>query len=162
MDQSSFAAPHGLSQRITSFIACACQGIHQMPLEHLIVLIANAHHLFGSGRPCPDGFAAGVPSLTIRATLRLPNRQLQRSDYLLQSDHVMMPSTCSAAKLYPNHAEQFACLLPLRPASRDLSGSARSGNAHRHARQRCSGTPKPQDPERSGASAAQTTNNEHA
>jgi hypothetical protein len=30
-DQSLFAAPHGLSQRITSFIACACQGIHQMP-----------------------------------------------------------------------------------------------------------------------------------
>jgi hypothetical protein len=43
MDQSSFAAPHGLSQRITSFIACACQGIHQLPLFHLIVLIANAH-----------------------------------------------------------------------------------------------------------------------
>ena len=43
MDQSSFAAPHGFSQRITSFIACACQGIHQMPLRHLIVLIANAH-----------------------------------------------------------------------------------------------------------------------
>jgi hypothetical protein len=31
-DQSLFAAPRGLSQRITSFIACACQGIHQMPL----------------------------------------------------------------------------------------------------------------------------------
>jgi hypothetical protein len=45
MDQSLFAAPHGLSQRITSFIACACQGIHQMPLFHLIVLIANAHRL---------------------------------------------------------------------------------------------------------------------
>jgi hypothetical protein len=44
MDQSLFAAPHGLSQRITSFIACACQGIHQLPLLHLIILIANAHH----------------------------------------------------------------------------------------------------------------------
>jgi hypothetical protein len=43
MDQSLFAAPHGLSQRITSFIACACQGIHQLPLRHLIVLIANDH-----------------------------------------------------------------------------------------------------------------------
>ena len=42
-DQSSFAAPRRLSQRITSFIACACQGIHQLPLRHLIVLIANAH-----------------------------------------------------------------------------------------------------------------------
>jgi hypothetical protein len=51
-DQSLFAAPHGLSQRITSFIACACQGIHQMPLRHLIVLIANDHHeLHGFGRP---------------------------------------------------------------------------------------------------------------
>ena len=43
MDQSVFAAPHGFSQRITSFIGCACQGIHQMPLRHLIVLIASAH-----------------------------------------------------------------------------------------------------------------------
>jgi hypothetical protein len=60
MDQSSFAAPHGLSQRITSFFACACQGIHQMPLRHLIVLIANAHqyslHLVQ---------AAGLPFTTL-------------------------------------------------------------------------------------------------
>ena len=43
MDQSSFAAPHGLSQRTTSFIASYRQGIHQMPLGHLIALISNAH-----------------------------------------------------------------------------------------------------------------------
>lgn len=43
-DQSLFAAPLSLSQRITSFFACACQGIHQLPLIHLIVLIAYAHH----------------------------------------------------------------------------------------------------------------------
>ena len=54
MDQSLFAAPHGLSQRITSFIACACQGIHQLPLIHLIVLIANAHHLLDLAEPCPS------------------------------------------------------------------------------------------------------------
>ena len=30
-DQSLLAAPHGLSQRATSFIASWCQGIHQMP-----------------------------------------------------------------------------------------------------------------------------------
>ncbi len=40
-DQSLFAAPQRLSQRITSFIACAYQGIHQTPLRHLIVLITN-------------------------------------------------------------------------------------------------------------------------
>jgi hypothetical protein len=41
--QSSFAAPRGLSQRSTSFIASQRQGIHQMPLRHLIALIINAH-----------------------------------------------------------------------------------------------------------------------
>ena len=57
MDQSLFAAPHGFSQRITSFIACACQGIHQMPLIHLIVLIADVHLL------CPHAAAARAASL---------------------------------------------------------------------------------------------------
>ena len=42
-DQSFFAAPHGLSQRSTSFIASQRQGIHQMPLCHLITLILNIH-----------------------------------------------------------------------------------------------------------------------
>src|SRR5215472_9726311 len=44
-DQSFFAAPHGLSQRSTSFIASQRQGIHRMPLRHLIALIINAHPL---------------------------------------------------------------------------------------------------------------------
>ena len=38
-----FAAPHGLSQRTTSFIASQRQGIHRTPLRHLIALIINAH-----------------------------------------------------------------------------------------------------------------------
>ena len=42
-DQRLFAPPLSLSQRITSFIACACQGIHQLPLRHLIIHIANIH-----------------------------------------------------------------------------------------------------------------------
>jgi hypothetical protein len=41
-DQSLFAAPHGLSQRTTSFIASQHQGIHRIPLRHLIALIINA------------------------------------------------------------------------------------------------------------------------
>lgn len=68
MDQSSFAAPHGLSQRITSFIACACQGIHQMPLRHLIVLIANAHHLLGLEFLSFSLALKGVPNLTYGQT----------------------------------------------------------------------------------------------
>ena len=42
-DQRLFAPPHSLSQRTTSFIASYRQGIHQMPLGHLIALISNAH-----------------------------------------------------------------------------------------------------------------------
>ena len=42
-DQSFFAAPHGFSQRSTSFIASQRQGIHRMPLRHLIALMLNAH-----------------------------------------------------------------------------------------------------------------------
>ena len=41
-DQSLFAAPRNLSQRTTSFIASQRQGIHQIPLRHLIALIAKA------------------------------------------------------------------------------------------------------------------------
>src|SRR5215471_4424503 len=47
-DQSSFAAPRGFSQRSTSFIASQRQGIHQMPLVHLLALIINAHSALGS------------------------------------------------------------------------------------------------------------------
>ena len=35
-DQSLFAAPHGLSQRTTSFIASCRQGIHQTPFSRLM------------------------------------------------------------------------------------------------------------------------------
>src|SRR6185436_10801956 len=52
-DQSSFAAPRGFSQRSTSFIASQRQGIHQMPLVHLIALIINAHSALGSTDPEP-------------------------------------------------------------------------------------------------------------
>ena len=42
-DQRLFAPSRSLSQRTTSFIASYRQGIHQMPLSHLIALINNAH-----------------------------------------------------------------------------------------------------------------------
>src|SRR6478735_5637116 len=87
MDQSLFAAPHGFSQRITSFIACACQGIHQMPLRHLIVLIANAH-LYWVWNSLSSSLALrGVPNLTIRTTLRLPRPSDPKPGYLLQPSH---------------------------------------------------------------------------
>ena len=42
-DQRLFAPSRSISQRTTSFIASYRQGIHQMPLSHLIALISNAH-----------------------------------------------------------------------------------------------------------------------
>ena len=51
MDQSLFAAPHGLSQRTTSFIASQRQGIHRIPLRHLIALIVDVHPISRSYEP---------------------------------------------------------------------------------------------------------------
>ena len=48
-DRSLLAAPRGLSQRATSFVASRRQGIHQMPFCHLIALIINAHQFERDG-----------------------------------------------------------------------------------------------------------------
>ena len=56
-DQSLFAAPRGLSQRITSFIASQRQGIHQMPFETLDRPYTKAGT--GTTRPRLAGLAAG-------------------------------------------------------------------------------------------------------
>jgi hypothetical protein len=62
-DQSLFAAPHDLSQRTTSFFASQRQGIHQIPLRHLIALITNAH---ASAAPV---LSANPPSLASSQTI---------------------------------------------------------------------------------------------
>ena len=41
--RSLLAAHRSFSQLSTSFIASQCQGIHQMPLSRLIILIIDAH-----------------------------------------------------------------------------------------------------------------------
>jgi hypothetical protein len=50
-DQCLFAAPRDLSQRTTSFIASQRQGIHRIPLRHLIALIIDAHRSAAAGLP---------------------------------------------------------------------------------------------------------------
>ena len=87
MDQSSFAAPHGLSQRITSFIACACQGIHQLPLRHLIVLIANAH-------PVKDGIGTKRPASRDRfeGAVRLTHHERKIERLSRQTRAIVTPS----------------------------------------------------------------------
>ena len=59
-DQSLFAAPRGLSQRTTSFIASQRQGIHQMPFFHLIALIVDAQP--GGTLNTPDGLIDHDPT----------------------------------------------------------------------------------------------------
>ena len=127
MDQSLFAAPHGFSQRITSFIACACQGIHQMPLLHLIVLIADAHPYLDLEFLSFSLALKGVPNLTIQANLSLPTQPVPRhlhdkntkNPVTFYNRAYQMPSTCSIWTLYWNYAEQFTGARSLRPASRD-------------------------------------------
>ena len=50
-DRRLFAPPRSFSQRTTSFIASYRQGIHQMPLSHLIALISNAHPVLARQAP---------------------------------------------------------------------------------------------------------------
>ena len=125
MDQSLFAAPHGLSQRITSFIACACQGIHQLPLLHLIILIANAHHYLDLANLSSSLALEGVPNLTIR-TLPYPDRP-KKNNYLLQLFLSHDAINVFDKVCIERTPVQFTAL-SLRPASRDLSSDARSGN----------------------------------
>src|SRR3954453_4570873 len=70
-DQSFLAAPHGLSQRSTSFIASQRQGIHRMPLRHLIALIINTHPL-GSGTRDASGMPAPESLRSRRLAVRPP------------------------------------------------------------------------------------------
>ena len=54
-DQSLFAAPRSLSQRTTSFFACARQGIHRTPFWHLIALIADGREPEDGRQKTEDG-----------------------------------------------------------------------------------------------------------
>jgi hypothetical protein len=148
-DQSLFAAPHGLSQRITSFIACACQGIHQMPLRHLIVLIANGHHYPASANLSSALTCEGVPKLAIRTHFHVPRQFSQKTGLPFTIRTFMtttllrpaandnrglvrsaIPSTCSTWS-----ASRRIRRYPSRPClktsfSEIVSDDARSGNAN--------------------------------
>jgi hypothetical protein len=80
-DQSLLTAPHGLSQRATSFIASQCQGIHQMPFRHLIVLITTMHHRLAFRRMM---FAISLPLAARLAAKICHQQQGWRQDQLLK------------------------------------------------------------------------------
>ncbi|WP_353811853.1 hypothetical protein, partial [Mesorhizobium sp.] len=61
-------------------IACACQGIHQLPLRHLIVLIANTHRAIPKGSSLPrdlEEIVASAKSRRILASARSEGSSLQ-------------------------------------------------------------------------------------
>ena len=59
-DQRLFAPSRSFSQRTTSFFASYRQGIHQMPLSHLIALISNAHPVLTSDPHPGEGHVRNV------------------------------------------------------------------------------------------------------
>ena len=126
-DQSFFAAPRGLSQRSTSFIASQRQGIHRMPLSHLIALIINAqparqrsrssvHANDSTGRtlnrktsllrivPTACGQAADI-ALAARARAR-------RLCIAVRRDHVAMLGDCASIATLPSRPT-LGAILPL-------------------------------------------------
>ena len=79
-DQSSFAAPRGLSQRTTSFIASQRQGIHQIPFKHLIVLIVDAH---------PSAEAIAPHARLLKSSMQTErDRRIQCFSLYQRKDHV--------------------------------------------------------------------------
>ena len=124
-DQSLFAAPHGLSQRTTSFIACAYQGIHRTPLFHFIALIINA-------RPFQDtSLARPIRERNKRHPTR-PSRTRTRSATCLKRQCGLEP-IARAGQIGPERPvshENFpsASAVKQRPASRSSDpGRTRTG-----------------------------------
>lgn len=70
LDQSSFAAPQGLSQRTTSFIASQRQGIHRMLLRHLIALMIDVRR----GRQPFHGWRPHKTTVTIKTSDQTASR----------------------------------------------------------------------------------------
>jgi hypothetical protein len=103
-DQSLFAAPHDLSQRITSFIASCRQGIHRMPLRHLITLIINAHLFSRQRRKKDDPF---VRYRSIPVCVSSPLRAAGiAGNYLSTNDHHGLPATSRTTSTFYTRPKQ--------------------------------------------------------
>ena len=76
-DQSLLAAPHGFSQRATSFIASWCQGIHRMPFLHSTTRTGTTHTGMGRYFYCVGRLTrlSALPVLTARRPLRSGSRK---------------------------------------------------------------------------------------
>ena len=103
LDQSSFAAPQGLSQRTTSFIASQRQGIHRMLLRHLIALVIDVR----SDRQPLQG---GSGQATRSQKDQFPCRFRQKNSCLPNitvPDQLSLPQTAT----FPLHDVDWFCAL---------------------------------------------------
>ena len=129
-DQSFFAAPRGLSQRSTSFIASQRQGIHRMPLRHLIALIINAHR---TRRACRSRTSGGT---LMRKTSLLSSRSTRRRAVKLAD----LNRVCAPANGFRHHEARIDPLFTMSENTRPPQAVRRRGT-----RIRCSRT-SPSDP----------------
>ncbi len=113
-DQSAFAAPRGLSQRTTSFIASQRQGIHRMPFVHLIAPMTHARPSRRKDATRPRQRRALPHSAHGRAILPMPPRRTARSD---TRPETTMPAEARAPTIHDRH------LCRTRPADRSCDRS---------------------------------------
>ena len=104
-DQSSFAAPQGLSQRTTSFIASQRLGIHRMLLRHLIALMINVRN--SSSKGASSGWN-GSPAE------EEADDQKDRSFWILQSKRPCLPNISGV--------KNGLCAAPARACKKTVAG----------------------------------------
>jgi hypothetical protein len=95
--QRLFAPHHSLSQRTTSFIASYRQGIHQMPLGHLIALISNARHFTIKPATPLEGWA-GFPAT------RQGEHCSERPEFEINPNEAAVAAPCASA---PRQSEDW-------------------------------------------------------
>lgn len=120
-DQSSLAAPHGFSQRVTSFIASVRQGIHQMLFKRLIQ--QNPSHADPKRKKTPSP-SAGRQTLH-KAYANPPSQKLKRTGdrlYLFKRPWTMPLKRQAVGSLHNAYAKKHNAHAKKarRPAPKDL------------------------------------------
>src|SRR5580704_16028093 len=133
-DHCLFAAPHDLSQRTTSFIASQRQGIHRIPLRHLIALIIDAHRSAAKGfrsvlegKPkgsiIKDQFASNTPedvAVMLRPLTEALARRKERRSNRMYFLFTMADNPLSVRKGRPMRAKAKPCLRTMPRNSQGL------------------------------------------
>ena len=109
-DQRLFAPSRSLSQRTTSFLASYRQGIHQMPLGHLIALISNAHYRSGNFA-APRREAPSIPNARLKGSI------VERPEFIR-----IDPAPKPLARPQPFHTGQ-PCGQPMLSGDAEISAS---------------------------------------